>query len=216
MKKMMKMALVAVMLMSTVSASAQFSKKENNREPDRFHMGMRFAFTSNSLSWDKIYGNKTGAKFETKALPFVSAGLAFDFQVAPVPLFLETGIYYVNKGCKIDQTVWNYDEYAHLHMVEFPLVASYHINVAPNLFINPFFGGFYSIGFPDGDLWKEGEDVYGDAGLRFGCGMNFGRLYLNLGYDAGLVNIKRNDKYEGTFRTGTFFATIGFNMAGSR
>lgn len=219
MKKIMMM-LAAAMLLTATTANAQFRKKDNNRVPDRFHMGLRAAYTSNSVSWDGVYGNRTGRQLSTDALDFLAGGLAFDFQIAPIPLFLESGVYYMNKGCKIDKNLWNYKEEQDLHEVVIPIVVSYHIGVAPNFFIQPFFGGFLGVGFPDSDVLKDydTDDTLIDGGLRFGCGFNFGRLYANLGYDAGLVDIKPNEsRYPDVkFTTGTFFATIGFNWAGSR
>ena len=40
MKKIMMM-LAAAMLLTATTANAQFRKKDNNRVPDRFHMGIR-------------------------------------------------------------------------------------------------------------------------------------------------------------------------------
>lgn len=218
MKKTFKLMMAALMLLTATSASAQFSRKENPREPDRFHMGLRAAFTSNSQTWEDAKLN--GLSFEADPLPFVAGGLGFDFQVAPIPLFLESGVYYMNKGFTIDQAKYNtnLDEIQHMHEITVPLVVSYHINVAPNCFVQPFFGAFFGVALTDGDMWDiaDAEDALFDAGLRLGCGFNFGRLYVNLGYDAGLTKMEVSKKYDFTVSTGTFFATLGFNWAGSR
>ncbi len=56
-----------------------------------------------------------------------------------------------------------------------------------------------------------------DGAVRVGCGFNFGRLYANVGYDFGLTI---GDVHEGYFgekwHNNTLFATIGFNLAGTR
>ncbi len=200
MKKSFKLMIAVAMLFSaTLSANAQFSKKENNRVPDRFHMGIRGGVTSNSYS-------------DLDAFTFPTGGFALDFQVAPVPVFVGIGLNYVNYGFKSSGSYYggygysySYDyEADDQHSVQIPITASYHINVAPNLFINPFVGGFAAYNF-DSDF---GEDF--NYGLRFGCGLNFGRLTLDLGYDLGLADLG------GSQKSGTFFATIGFNWAGSR
>ena len=221
MKKSFKLMIAAAMLFSaTLSANAQFSKKENNREPDRFHMGLRAAYTSNSMSWDNMGG------FESKALPFVGFGLAYDIQLAPIPLFFESGFYYVNKGFDWDDD-WRFYtrkfDNNFLHEIEIPLVFSYHINVGPNMFVQPFIGGFVSLAIPDSEMLDYADDHGGkvndtltDIGLRLGCGFNFGRLYANIGYDAGLVKMEPFENDKASFKTGTFFATLGFNWAGSR
>lgn len=203
MKKSFKVMLAAAMLFSaTLSANAQFSKKEDNRTPDRFHMGMRGGVTANSISLSE--GSVDG-------LVFVYGGFNMDFQIAPIPIFLETGLYYMNKGWKNEYYGYK-SEKADDHFINMPILASYHINVAPNLFIQPFFGGV-------GGYLTE-TDAF-DAAIRVGCGMNFGRLYVNLGYDIGVVShdiYYSYSKYstKTDYTNNTFFATIGFNWAGSR
>ena len=198
--KTLKMMLAAVLLFAfTQSADAQFRKKENNRVPDRFHMGLRAGITSNT------YG---GDVKNIDPLVFPTAGFALDFQVAPVPIFVGMGLNYVNYGCKTD-----YKDYDECNSIHFPITASYHINVAPNFFINPFFGGFISYNF-DAPLGLSEEVNYG---MRLGCGINFGRLTFDIGYDLGLANLG-GDSYNGKVdvNTATVFMTIGFNWAGSR
>lgn len=197
MKKSFKLLIAVAMLFSaTLSANAQFSKKENNRVPDRFHMGIRGGVSINS--WSEGGDAKT----------FPYGGFNMDFQIAPIPLFLETGVYYMNKGFTYEDSYYSrygsysYEEDIDDHYIHMPLLVSYHINVAPNLFIQPFVGGV-------GGYLTESEEF--EAAVRVGCGFNFGRLYANVGYDIGVTPHGHND---GT--NGTFFATIGFNWAGSR
>ena len=191
MKKSFKVMLAVAMLFSaTLSANAQFSKKENNRVPDRFHMGIRGGITSNAYS-------------DLDAFVFPTGGFALDFQVAPVPIFVGMGLNYVNYGYKYDYKYGSETEDGQ-HSIQIPITASYHINVAPNLFINPFVGGFAAYNFDSG----FSEDF--NYGLRFGCGMNFGRLTFDVGYDLGLADLGGDQK------SGTLFMTIGFNWAGSR
>ena len=191
------MMLAAVLLFAfTQSADAQFRKKENNRVPDRFHMGLRAGIASNTYTGD-VNG--------IDPLAFPTGGFALDFQVAPVPIFVGMGLNYVNYGFKT-----NYKDYDEAHSIQFPLTASYHINVAPNFFINPFFGGFagYDFDAPNG---LDSDAV--NYGMRIGCGINFGRLTLDLGYDLGLADLGH---YGVEARTSTVFMTVGFNWAGSR
>lgn len=208
--KTLKMMLAAVLLFAfTQSADAQFRKKENNRVPDRFHMGLRAGITSNTYGGD--------AK-NIDPLVFPTGGFALDFQVAPIPIFVGMGLNYVNYG-------YSYDIYGDTetdtdpHGIQFPLTASYHINVAPNFFVNPFFGGFVSYAFDSPEGFGDEQVNYG---IRLGCGINFGRLTLDIGYDLGLANLG-GEYYEYGYgyrkwdiNTSTVFMTIGFNWAGSR
>ena len=173
-------------IMATLSVNAQIVK---NMEYPRGHFGIRSAFTSNTLT---MYG----AKFDAKS--FVSGGLAADFRVASIPLYLETGAYYINRGYKLKDFDYGYDFDEDNHSVMVPLLMSYHLYLTDNMAVQPFVGPYVEYGF-------DREEV--SAGIRTGVGYNFGRLYVNVGYDFGFnIDEKKNN---------AFFATIGFNFAGS-
>ena len=211
MKKIMMM-LAAAMLLTATTANAQFRKKDNNRVPDRFHMGIRGGLTASTLTGDidKVWGSDDAIK----GLWYPTGGFGLDFQVAPVPIFLGLGLYYQNQGYSYEYRGKTKDVDA--HCVQLPLTASYHINVAPNLFINPFLGPWFSYNCTDLDEDnKDWNDDRFDYGVRFGCGMNFGRLTLDLGYDIGLKNWYDGSK-DYSIHTGIFFMTVGVNWAGSR
>lgn len=204
MKKSMKVLVtVALLLSATLNASAQFSKKGGNRIPDRFHMGIRGGASYNTYFGDSDY----------KGIIFPTGGIALDFQVAPIPIFIGTGLNYVNYGCKMEgyyngyYQSYRYDIKKDGHSIQMPVTVSYHINVAPNLFINPFAGEFIAYNF-NKDFNKQFN-----YGLRIGCGLNFGRLTFDLYYDLGLENLG-NDRDKA--HSETFFMTVGFNLAGNR
>ena len=207
MKKTLQLLVAVALLLSvSMSANAQFSKRQNNRVPDRFHMGLRAGLTLSTMTgdWADVHN--------VDALAFPYGGFALDFQVAPVPIFVGIGLNYMNMGYKMD-SYYHHDETVDAHCVHIPLTASYHINVAPNLFINPFMGGWVAYNCTDMDDDDEWEDERFDYGLRFGCGMNFGRLTFDLGYDLGLKNFGSKDL---DCKSGVFFMTVGFNWAGDR
>jgi hypothetical protein len=193
-------AIVAVVLLfsATLSANAQF---DNNRVTKRFHFGIRGGFTVNSWSGDGV---------DVDALAFPTGGFAFDFQLAPVPVFLGFGVNYINEGFKYKKKDKTEDASA-IHM---PLVFGYHFNVAPNLFVSPYMGSFMSYCVDD-DIPIIRDDQF-NYGLRFGCGLNFGRLTFDMAYDLGLKNY--GDDYYGDvdIHSRTFFITIGYNIAGER
>ena len=194
-------AIVAVVLM--LSATLSVNAQGSNRVTERFHFGIRGGFTVNS--WR---GDSEG----TKSLAAPTGGFAFDFQIAPVPVFLGFGVNYLNEGLKVDWPTRT--ETINASAVHVPLVFGYHFNVAPNLFVSPYACGFMSYCVEDLDD-EEGpmDDERFNYGMRVGCGLNFGRLTFDLSYDYGLKNLgsKHLDLY-----TGTFFATIGYNIAGER
>lgn len=191
---------VALLFTATLSANAQF---DNNRVTKRFHFGIRGGFTVNSWRGDGADG--------MESLAFPTGGFAFDFQLAPVPVFLGFGLNYLNEG-------WTYKYYdetetTNASAIHIPLVFGYHFNVAPNLFISPYAGAFTSYCVEDLDDDEDFEDNRFNYGVKIGCGLNFGRLTFDMSYDLGMKNFGEKH-YD--LRSGTFFATIGFNIAGER
>lgn len=95
-----------------------------NLEYPSFHFGIRGAYTSN-----KAFFSGDGTS-DSKI--FGSLGLAMDFRIASIPLYLETGWYYMNKGwegsedCDYDG---GYD--TDNHSVIMPMLASYHLYFNP-------------------------------------------------------------------------------------
>ena len=183
---------IVVMLAVSLNVNAQFKKKENNRVPDRFHMGIRAGYSLSVI--------------EVEGVGFPQGGLAMDFQIAPIPLFLETGAYYMNKGREGSNHKAKDD-----HSVYLPLLLSYHINIGPNLFLQPFLGGV-------GAYLFDTEEF--DPAIRAGLGFNFGRLYSNIGIDCSLTS--HEDKFstpynhEAMWTNYNLFFTIGFNWSGNR
>lgn len=184
-KQIVKLVAAVVFTVVATSVSAQSVQYPS------FHFGIRGGLTVNSSSFSDT--NLSGA---SKSFPY--GGLAADFKIASIPLYLETGVYYMNKGYKFEYG--NYTVKEDDHFIHMPLLASYHIYINDNMAIQPF------AGFAGGYLTKAKEF---EGAVRIGCGFNFGRLYANVGYDIGVIKHDRRSN-------NTFFATIGFNFLGSR
>ena len=202
MKRLSKVMLAVAMLFTvTLSANAQYSRRGGSRTPDRFHMGIHGGFTSNTYTGD----------FDTDPYVAPTIGIAADFQVAPVPVFVGIGLNYMNYGFKVktgrDPWRGRTSHSESCSALQVPVTGSYHINVAPDLFINPFLGGFFAVNL---DSPSGVEDFNG--GVRLGCGLNYKRLTFELGYDAGVVDLGKDCE----LNTGTFFMTVGYNWAGDR
>ncbi len=195
-KQIVKLVAAVVFTVVATSVSAQSVQYPS------FHFGIRGGVSVNSSS---ISGTDLSGGSRT----FPYGGLAADFKIASIPLYLETGVYYMNKGYKFEIYDRTYKE--NDHFIHMPLLASYHIYINDNMAIQPF------AGFVGGYL-TESKD-FGGA-IRLGCGINFGRLYANLGYDIGVTKHQASDRYYnysiGKLSYSTFFATIGFNFLGSR
>ncbi len=164
----------------------------------RFHMGIRGGGTVN-VDTDR---GEPGV--------FPTIGIGMDFRLAPIPLYLETGAFYMNKmvdlGSNHDK---DYDDTYNDHYIYAPLLASYHIYLSDKFCLQPFAG--VTLGY-----LTESEML--EAAARVGIGMNFGRLYSNMGLDVSLTKHEWEDS--GSYYTPaqyvTLFWTIGVNWAGSR
>lgn len=200
MKKKLFGLVVIFMICSSVKVAAQGYSYPG------FHFGLRGGYTMNSYVGDgsENYKNKNS----------LYGGLAVDFRLGSIPLYLETGAYYMNKGYVIEvgkeysyyRDYGIYYEYNHnANFFHAPLLISYHYYVTEDMAIQPFFGGY-------GGYSTELDEA--DYGIRFGCGFNWKRLYASVGYDCGLRNVinKRLVK----LHANTLILTLGFNIVGAR
>lgn len=148
----------------------------------------------------------------------LNIGVVAGLQVAPAtPLYLETGLSYVEKGGKGSYGgLYTYG----MNYLEVPLLIKYQHNLNCDTSIQPFVGVYGALGVSGKMKDQSQRLIYNtfaddafhrlDGGLRIGCGLQFDYLYAELGYDIGLANVSRDD-FE-TAHTGCFFANIGINF----
>jgi hypothetical protein len=149
----------------------------------------------------------------------LNIGLAAGTQLTyRAPLFLETGLYYSQKGGKSGRGAdkFTYD----LNYLEVPLLIKYKHFVGNQTSIQPYAGGYLALG-TDGNIKNYGtrtafssfDNGYFnrfDGGLKIGCGVGFNMLYLDASYDIGLSNIGQ-DNFDDT-HNGCFTLNIGVNF----
>lgn len=144
-----------------------------------------------------------------------NVGVVTGLQLAPAtPLYLETGLSYIEKGGKSGLYTYN------MNYLEVPLLIKYQHNIDYDTSIQPFVGVYGSLGV-SGKMKDQSRRLIYDAfaddafkrfdgGLRIGCGLQFDYLYAELGYDVGLANVSHDDF--STAHTGCFFANVGINF----
>lgn len=178
-------AMTAMMLVGSLTASAKWGD-----DVAPFHFGFRAGVSFSELNYSNA---------DVLTAPY--GGLAFDFKIAKVPVYLETGMYYMNMGTKYDD-FWN-DGKATCdnNSLMVPLVGSYHFRVGRDMTIQPFSGMYVSYGF---DYDKA------DFGLREGVGFTAGKFYANIGANYGLV------EQDGDAEHCSLFLTVGFNFIGDK
>ena len=222
---MKKTMLLILALVATLTASAQYYR--NGRPiPPRHRYNNSSAY---SQLGDSYFGFRLGMAIATvnSDAPNLDGsdsrtGLDVGFVVGKrlmrtTPLYFETGLSYTEKGGK-----GNYegDKFTYrLEYLELPLLIKYKYPVTPSITIEPFAGGYLSLGvggkvkdYGKREAYSSFSDEMGsfrrfDGGIRLGCGASFDKLYLGMSYDVGLANVGHYD-FEDT-RTGSFNLNIG-------
>ncbi len=235
----MRKLFVFIMLAALVMpASAQLGSKRQKR--DRFnhsnveqYYGLRLGLNISSLSSDDV-------NFDMDGRTGINFGAVYGLQLANnTPLWLEVGLLYTEKGGENDKfampavkdgngnvTRAEFTERVktRLTYLQVPVVVKYSFDVADDLYIQPFFGGYLALGV-GGQTKEYGNDGVGygrqsyssynafkrfDGGLRVGCGVEYQMVYAEAGFDFGLANVCDND-FDST-HTRNFFITAGVNF----
>lgn len=153
----------------------------------------------------------------------LNVGIAIGTSVSDAaPLYLETGLYYTEKGGKgknTDNRKFTYN----LDYLEIPLIFKYSYAFDDHFRLEPYFGGYFAVGV-GGKIKDFGNreahssfsnDTDGsfrrcDGGLKFGVGASYDMFYVELGYDLGLANICY-DTFD-TSRNGALLLNFGVNL----
>lgn len=200
MKKLL-VSLVAVLM--AVPTFAQFSSGGFDLSKENLYYGVRFGGTSASVSGDVSVGSKIGMTL---------AGIIGLRLSQSTPVFLESGLYYTQRGAKegdIDITSNN---------LEIPIVVKYGFQVSDNIALLPFIGPYFAYAVSsDYDYKINGVEYEGafrpnrnNMGFKFGCGAEYNKLYLELGYQFGVTNFA--DKDGVTAHNNALFLNFGVNF----
>ena len=179
----------------------------------RYYVGLRVGLNASHVNSDSPVLN--GSSMKSGLNIGIAAGTQLSYRT---PLFLETGLYYSQKGGKSDSGTgkFTYD----LNYLEVPLLIKYKHFVGNQTSIQPYAGGYLAIG-TDGNIKNYGtrtafssfeNDYFNrfDGGLKIGCGVGYNMLYLDASYDIGLANIGQ-DNFDDT-HGGCFTINLGVNF----
>lgn len=201
----MKKRLMILSVIALVLGGNQTAEAQNWRNAPQYHFGIRGGISGTTSMDDG--GDGDNGTYDLWGPTF---GVAFDTKVAKIPFYIETGLYYMNRGQKYD--VWSLGDYTpsyatryteNNHSLLVPALISYHAYTSRNVSIQPFTGPFFAYGFNDEEF---------DFGWRLGCGLNVQQFYVNLGVDFGLKD--DFERHEG--QVSSFFMTVGWNFLGKR
>jgi hypothetical protein len=213
-------AIVAMML--AAPSFAQYSSGGFELDKDNIYYGIRLGMTAANLS-----GDTESPRLESGSKVGMTLAGVVGLRVSEsTPLFLESGLYYTERGAK------NIG-YSNL---EIPLLIKYGIKATDDIAVLPFVGPYFSRACwgktkqyqytldnnlkPTNEVEKVGtfdEKKAATGGLnrlnmgfKIGCAAEYNKLYLELGYQIGVSNIAKDDKK--TIHSNAFFANFGVNF----
>lgn len=211
----MKRIITLIMVIAfTIPSFAQF---ETNRGRSRYNRDDTERYYGLRLGMNVASTSSESNAFDTNPRTGLVIGFAYGMQLSKHhPLWLEASLLYSEKGGKTHQ---DGDKVTYrLGYLQLPIVAKYGINMDDDLYLQPFFGGYLSVGIT-GKMKNygtiESESVFDnmkrfDGGLRAGCGLEYKMMYVEVGYDLGLANIAK-DEFDNT-KTRCFFVNLGINF----
>lgn len=210
---------IVAMLLATPSF-AQYSSGGFELDESNIYYGVRLGMTVANLS-----GIDTDSKVG------MTLGGVVGIRVSDTtPLFLESGLYYTERGAKDI----NYSN------LEIPLLIKYGIKATDDIAILPFVGpyiaracwgktkqakaltdgvgatGTKKVGTFDEDVAWTGGLKRLNMGFKVGCAAEYNKLYVEVGYQFGVTDIAKNGKMlinnEKTIRSNALFANFGVNF----
>jgi hypothetical protein len=205
----MKKILVSIVAaLMAVPSFAQFSSGGFALAKESVYYGVRFGGTLASINGDFSVGTKVGLTL---------AGVVGLRLSSSAPVFLESGLYYTQRGAKDNDY-----EISHNNL-EIPLVIKYGFQVSDEIALLPFFGPYFAYGVSTDEKLKsdyaKAHDVRvnrNNMGFKLGCGAEYNKIYLELGYQFGITNII-DDEYSTEWenksaRNNALFLNVGVNF----
>ena len=197
----MKKLLVAIIaLFCSVSSFGQYSSVGFDLDKENVYYGIRFGGTLASISGDLSVGTKVG----------LTLGGVIGLRLSTsTPVFLESGLYYTQRGAKDDDF-----EITHNNL-EIPLVVKYGFKATDEIALLPFIGPYFAYAVSSDhkglhgkeDPWRPNRN---NMGFKLGCGAEYNKLYLELGYQIGITNIWDSDDITG--HNNALFLNFGVNF----
>lgn len=205
---------IAAMLL-TVPAFAQYSSGGFELDKENLYYGVRIGMNAASLGGD--LSDNTDSK-----VGMTLAGVVGLRVSDTTPVFLESGLYYSERGAKnIGYT-----------NLEIPVLIKYGFKATDDIAVLPFVGPYFaragwgktksalnanvtdgkstSVGsFDEKKAWTGGLSRL-NMGFKIGCGAEYNKLYLEVGYQFGVTNIAKADDL--TIHSNNLFANFGINF----
>lgn len=200
--KIMKKLLVAfVACLFAAPSFAQFSSGGFSLDEEHMYWGVRLG-----LNFADIGGDIESDKGRTG---MTLAGVVGIRVTDSAPVFLESGLYYTERGGK--DLKYNGALLApkgHLNYLEVPVLIKYGISTENNIAVLPFIGPTFAMGISGSYKYLKHPEM----GFKLGCGVEWNNLYGELAYQFGVTNIADADKIQNVSDLSSHGHALCFNI----
>ncbi len=207
-------AIVAVLF--AAPSFAQYSSGGFSLSESSLYYGLRLGVNFAGIGGDYVdLGTKTG----------MNLGGVVGLRLSDTtPVFLESGLYYTERGAKKDK------EKVGLTYFELPVLIKYGIQVSDDIAVLPYIGPYFSYGIagkgkitnPNKSAFPA-EDVpfskssykkfkHWDMGFKIGCGAEYNKLYAEIGYQFGVANIAKENPADDDAKGHALYLNLGVNF----
>ena len=213
---MKKVFAVIAALVLAVPSFAQYSSGGFDLDKENLYYGVRIGMTGATLSGDAVEVKDLGSK-----VGLTLAGIIGLHISKTAPVFLESGLYYTERGAKKDKFSVSYNN------LEIPVLVKYGLKATDEIALLPFVGPVFSYGisgkykYSDGGTsvevgafdekkWPNGNALKrANMGFKLGCGAEYNNLYLEAGYQFGITDISKGDD---GIHSNALFVNFGVNF----
>jgi hypothetical protein len=210
----MKKILVAIVAVLFAAPSfAQYSSGGFTLSESTVYYGARVGLNVSTLTGDETSDAKAKAGMNLCGVIGLRVSDA-------TPIFLESGLYFTMCGAK-----GKGKEKVDLNYLEIPVLFKYGIQATDDIAVLPYLGPTFRFGVGGSMKQDDGtgtgntvtrtsfkSERYSrpDVGMKIGCGVEYTKLYLEMGYQFGITNIYDNDDI--SQHNGAFFVNFGVNF----
>lgn len=205
---MKKLLFAIVAFFVTAPSFAQFSSGGFSLDQEHLYWGMRIGVNFASIGGDvKSDKGRTGMTL---------AGVVGLRVSESTPVFLESGLYYTQRGArrlKTDNLEADLtgNPAGHLNYFEIPVLMKYGISTENNFAVLPFVGPYLGLAVAGDTRYLNRFEM----GFKLGCGVEWNNLYAEAGYQFGITNIA-DDKHmtisSPSAHGRAFFLNFGINF----
>lgn len=221
--KMKKFLLSIVAVLFAAPSFAQYSSGGFSLNESTVYYGIRLGVNFAGIGGDYVdLGGKTG----------MNLGGVVGMRLSDTtPVFLESGLYYTERGAKKDKNKVG------LTYFELPVLIKYGIQATDDIAILPYIGPYFSYGIAGKAKFNEANKSvlsaaevvanpgilpyskssykrfkHWDMGFKVGCGAEYNKLYLEAGYQFGVANIAKENAADDEASGHAFYINLGVNF----